>query len=127
MPQLPLRLCRKAGCSNLVAKGYCEKHTINQDQAIKARFKSLDNKKTKEQKAFYSSAAWTRVSKEHRIKEPLCRRCKAQGLIVSVALVHHNPSLQSLLNNNLNPFNHEYLESLCMPCHQKDLSDRRIS
>jgi 5-methylcytosine-specific restriction protein A len=124
MPRLPLRQCRKAGCTALVQRGYCEKHTIHQAEEIRSRFINLDNKKTKEQKTFYSSMAWQRARKAHATKEPLCRRCKAAGQIVPVEIVHHNPSLAYLIANNLSPYADEYLESLCLPCHQKELSKK---
>jgi len=121
MVHAALRLCKKMGCSNLVVKGYCNKHAPIAEQETKERFTTLNTKKTPEQRAFYSSAEWTATSRAHRINEPLCRRCKAQGIIRAATLTHHNPPLQYLLSNNLSPYKDEYLESLCLSCHQKEL------
>jgi len=126
MVHAALRLCKKMGCSNLVVKGYCNKHALYAEQESKERFTTLNIKKTPEQRAFYSSVEWTATSKAHRTREPLCRRCKAQGIIRAATLTHHNPSLQYLLDNNMNPFDHEYLESLCLSCHQKELYNKQL-
>jgi 5-methylcytosine-specific restriction enzyme A len=121
MGQLPWRLCRKPGCSSLVKKGYCPAHTIIAEQSERERFKALDARKTPEMRKFYSSAAWTKISRLHRIREPLCRRCRERGKVRPAALTHHSMALQALWNAGLNPFDEQYLESLCHQCHQEDL------
>jgi 5-methylcytosine-specific restriction endonuclease McrA len=88
-------------------------------------FDVLDKRKTPEQKKFYSGARWTQVSRTHRAIEPLCRRCRAVGQVVAAELVHHNPPLQYLIDNGLNPYNDKYLESLCFACHQKELRGKK--
>lgn len=124
MPSRPLRQCKHAGCPTLVQSGYCPKHTIDFTQQQRDRFKDIDSRKTPESRKFYSSAAWTQASKLHRSKEPLCRRCKAEGKIRAGYLVHHEPSLEQLQAQGLNPLDDQYLETLCIQHHQQELSKK---
>lgn len=125
MPNRSLSPCKRPGCPNLVrGRGYCPEHQNDQKVITRDRFKRLDERKTNDQKRFYSSEAWTNASRRHRDIEPLCRRCKTEGQIVPADLVHHNPSLQDLLNRGLNPLDDRYLESLCLRCHQKELKGK---
>lgn len=120
MPQRAKSMCKKPGCPALLDKpGYCEAH-INL-----ASLRSLDKKKTPEQKSFYSSYAWTLASKQHRAREPLCRQCKSEGIVSKGELVHHNPPLDELKARGLNPLDDKYLETLCFNCHQKELRAKR--
>jgi 5-methylcytosine-specific restriction enzyme A len=64
--------------------------------------------------AFYNSPAWTKLRRAKLRANPLCERCKAQGLIVAAKMVHHvverkaDPSLALAWEN---------LMSLCPHCH----------
>lgn len=120
----PKRQCRKSGCTTLVdvsVSTYCEKHNVNKNE----RFEQINERKTDEQKAFYGSFKWRETSRVHREIEPLCRRCKSQGLVTTAELVHHSPDLQTLLTNGFNPFDHRFLESLCHNHHQQELRAKR--
>jgi 5-methylcytosine-specific restriction protein A len=124
MPQRAKSICRKPGCSTLIdAPGYCQRHTTEIDSRI--NFRELDNRKTDEQKKFYSSREWTSASLAHRQSEPLCRRCRADGKIVAADMVHHNPSREELIKRGLNPLDDKYLESLCNNCHLAELRRKR--
>lgn len=130
MPQRPKRPCKRPGCPALVdpsTGSYCAQHAHYKQQDTRSRFDMLDRKKTAETKSFYSSAEWTLTSKYHRQKEPLCRRCKENGKIVVGELVHHNPPLEQLIKNGMNPFDHAVLETLCTSCHQKELRNKTTS
>jgi len=85
----------------------------------------LDKEKTVEQIKFYNSYRWKKKSLLHRTIEPLCRECKINGKITPAELTHHNPDLNFLLKNNLNPFDDKYLESSCTRCHLKDLRKKK--
>lgn len=113
-----LRICRRVGCTALVAFGFCDKHSKIETEK---RFEALNDKKTPEDRKFYSSARWTECSRLHRIKEPLCRRCKQNEKTVPAVLVHHNPGKNDLIAAGLSPFDDKFLESLCFRCHQKEL------
>jgi hypothetical protein len=126
MAQLPLTPCKKYGCPALVrGYGYCGEHTHIGQEIARKPFEQLETRKTPEQRAFYSSAAWTRASLQHRAKEPLCRRCHDNGIIKAVEMVHHNPPLEVLLAEGKSPLNDEYLESLCNNCHLGELRNKR--
>jgi len=115
------RPCRQPGCPELVTSGYCSSHAHYAPDP-RERFKKLDDRVAPELRIFYSSAQWTKVSKAHRIREPLCRRCKIKGRAVRGELAHHNPPLVELLQQGKSPYDDKYLETLCGPCHQRELS-----
>ena len=126
MPQRSFTQCKKMGCPNLVrGYGYCPEHTTELKIDYRESFKGLDDKKTPEQKKFYSSSLWTRTSIRHRRAEPLCRRCHDSGRIVCADMVHHNPPLEVLISENKNPLDDNYLESLCNDCHLSELRNKR--
>jgi len=114
---------QEAGLSKLVKTGYCPDHAHITRQTVREGFDRL--KKTPEQMKFYASTGWSLASKRHRAIEPLCRRCREAGKVVPGALAHHNPSLVELLTLGLNPADDRYLETLCVPCHNKELSGKR--
>ena len=123
MPRRPKTICRKNGCYSLInSPGYCD---IHQDES--SPFKSLDSKKTVETKKFYSSWKWTKTSRQHRIKYPLCEQCQTDGKTHAAEMVHHEPPLEVLLKKGLNPLSEKYLHSLCNSCHLGELRDKRIA
>jgi|WetSurMetagenome_2_1015567.scaffolds.fasta_scaffold597483_1 5-methylcytosine-specific restriction enzyme A len=89
------------------------------------RFSQLDRNKTIEDRAFYSSTAWAQASKHHRINNPLCIQCKRAGRITAATLVHHNPDRRVLMARGESPLDPAYFESLCTPCHNRELSQRQ--
>ena len=118
-----LKPCKQPGCPNLVTRGFCERHAArNRD-----RFRELDTRVPPERRAFYRSRAWTEASRQHRINEPLCRRCKEKGRVTCGELAHHNPPLEELLAAGLNPLDDRYLETFCFNCHQRELHSRRAN
>jgi hypothetical protein len=125
MMQRALRICRKAGCPTLVQSGYCPKHARIPQENIRESFEKLDSRKTPEQRAFYSSARWTEMSLRHRVHEPLCRACKARGIITPGTLTHHNPDRETLIARGLDPFDDQYLETLCDRCHMDELRKKK--
>lgn len=121
MPKRAKTICPSVGCNNLVdTPGYCDKHKEETNP-----FRALDKKKTPEMKKFYSSGSWTKTSKNHRKKFPLCGRCLERGKTKSAEMVHHEPPLEELLRKGLNPHNEEYLNSLCDNCHLEDLREKK--
>ena len=121
------RPCKHPGCPALIEKsGYCEQHAAQHITDRRESFKKLDERKTPEQKKFYSSASWTAASLQHRRIEPLCRKCKAAGLVEYKKLaVHHNPSYDFLIAHGLNPLSDEYLETICVKHHMEELRKKR--
>ena len=117
-------MCRNPGCSVLVASpGYCAAHKKVEKANKRKNWERLDLKKTPEQRAFYNSNAWKIVSILFRKENPLCEVCKTNNRIKKSDLVHHEPNLNYLLKNNLDPLKSEYLHSICNPCHLKELRE----
>jgi 5-methylcytosine-specific restriction endonuclease McrA len=123
MAQRAKRLCRHVGCSALVDLGYCELHA--RPAGPRESFKRLDEKKTNDQRSFYSSRRWTETSRSHRRNEPLCRACKSVGKVTAGEMVHHDPELEILLQNGFDPFDDKYLVTLCNNCHLAELRKKK--
>lgn len=121
MPSAALKMCNKPGCNVLVKRGYCDAHATKKRDG----FRELDKKKTPETIKFYHSRKWTETSKRHRRAYPLCARCKAAGRVVAGDMVHHNPPFERLIKNGLNPYDSQYLETLCNSHHLEDLRFKR--
>lgn len=115
------RICKRTGCKEFAVKnGYCKVHSGGD------RFSLLNAVKTTEQGKFYSGSKWTKKSISYRASHPFCERCrKKEHKLVLGKLVHHEPDLNYLLKNNLNPYDDKYLETLCIPCHQRELNKKK--
>lgn len=61
----------------------------------------------------YKRARWRRIRNSVLAVEPLCQRCKEQGLIIPATEVHHNPPHQG----DIERFWSGPFEALCKPCH----------
>lgn len=70
--------------------------------------------KTDDERRFYSSAAWRRTSKQHRLLEPLCRECFKVGVTKLGELTDHITPRR----NGGDSFDHDNLQTLCNACHQ---------
>lgn len=126
MPRAAYQMCGHSGCSALLEKaGYCDQHEHLHQQNKRDSFRVLDQKKSQISKKFYSSSRWTKASIAHRKREPLCRKCKEMGIVKMCDLVHHNPDLDYLLANGLNPFLDKYLESICTNHHLEELREKK--
>jgi len=114
-------ICRKTNCNTLVDKpGYCESHKYLIKEYQRASFDSLK----RDNVGFYNTPKWQDTSTRHRHIEPLCRECKQAGRTTLAALVHHDPELSVLLEQGLNPYDDQYLVSLCSNCHNRHLRER---
>ncbi|WP_424360239.1 HNH endonuclease [Methylocystis parvus] len=66
-----------------------------------------------EWRAWYGSQAWRRKSEAQRQAEPLCRMCKAQGVMTPATVADHvRPH-----RGDADLFWHGELQSLCTPHH----------
>ena len=65
---------------------------------------------------WYWTARWRRIASHHKRNEPLCRMCKANGLITIATecdhVVPHKGDPELFWNGEL--------QSLCRPCHARD-------
>ena len=113
-------ICRRVGCNVLVSEpGFCHIHK-NYD---KQRFQQLN--KATGSRQFYGGTRWTKTAKAYRRRYPLCAQHKAQGLIVKGALVDHKVERGKLVSMGLDPYDFEYLQTLCVSCHNKKLRERQ--
>jgi 5-methylcytosine-specific restriction enzyme A len=80
--------------------------------------RAFDRSRRKDQpwRKWYSLRIWQNIRTAQLTSEPLCRRCKAQDLIVPATVVHHelphHGDWQLFVSG---PF-----ESLCAPCHDRE-------
>jgi len=113
-------ICRQVGCPALISSpGYCEQHKKEEGD----RFKDLE--RAPGSREFYGSHKWTKTAKAYRQYSPLCEEHKRRGLVVKGSLVDHKierPELEAL---GLNPFDFQFLQTLCTSCHNKKLRERQ--
>lgn len=105
MPRKLLRPCNYPGCSVLTEQGYCDKHKHSYNRARQGRRET----------SFYSSRDWRTTSLQYRAAHPTCEGCKAKPS----EIVHHDPELQVLIRDGLDPLDWQYLTALCWSCHEK--------
>ncbi len=68
---------------------------------------------------FYNSSRWRKVSKVFREANPLCVECEKVGKVSSAKVADHKIGLGYLIDNNLDPYDHNELQALCSSCHNK--------
>lgn len=112
------RICRKQNCRSFAVEGsgYCSEHKTG-------RFDDLTRKKEEWKKKFYSSWKWRQKSLSFRKANPFCAMCLPRRTLAT--LVHHEPSLEELMEEEKDPFDDQYLQALCFNCHQRELKSKR--
>jgi 5-methylcytosine-specific restriction protein A len=70
---------------------------------------------------FYNSWKWRKKSKAYRESHPICecKECKLIQIIKPAEVVDHVRGLKFLLDNNLDPFDDNELQSMSKECHNK--------
>ena len=70
---------------------------------------------------FYNSRKWRKVSKDYREANPLCEctECNRLGRVRSADVTDHKRGLQFLLDNGLDPYDLNELQSMSHSCHNK--------
>lgn len=118
-------ICMHPGCNTIIAareKGYCAKHKKPDYRA------KLDKNKAPGAAKFYSSHAWQKARNFYIKEHPYCEQCKREkGIIVISSVVHHTTERSALLAAGESPLDSAYLESICSPCHQRELRKRKLS
>ena len=121
MTQRAYRPCRRPGCPGVTnaKSGYCDEHTgYGKEQTIirKQHIKKTRTYKTEKTKdSRHHTHRWTKKSKSHRKRHPLCEDCKIIGIIKQADMVDHVDELKdggALLDDN-------NLRSLCWSCHAR--------
>jgi 5-methylcytosine-specific restriction endonuclease McrA len=64
----------------------------------------------------YTTTHWVNLRKAQLINEPLCRMCKAKGLVTPAVVADH----VTRHHGNPNAFFLGELQSLCKACHDRD-------
>lgn len=100
MPSKPLTPCSFPGCGTLVKRGRCAEHTVKQSER---------RRHDPEQRRFYSSTAWRKLSLWVRQRDPICTVCQR----APSAQAHHKDGDW----RNSDPSN---LAGICKSCHQQE-------
>lgn len=111
MPQQAARPCNKAGgrCTGLVRDGVCS--VCGSQRGYKDR--AYDSQRgTAHQRGY--GANWKKVRRMQLAHEPLCRDCKAEGVVTMGVEVHH---IQAKRDGGEDSF--ENLMTLCKSHHSQ--------
>ena len=100
-----LRVCNKAGCTNLTSESYCELHR---------RERKPDNRLSAYRRGYNS--AWQRASKAYLIKHPFCAECLKHGIHTKAAVVDH---IIPHKGDNTLFWDKNNWQALCKPCHDR--------
>lgn len=77
--------------------------------------------KTPEERKFYGSALWKRIRAAKRRRNPLCEECAREGRITAMKVVDHKKPIRE----GGDPTDHDNLESLCGPHHDRKRQQER--
>ncbi len=121
MPNKPLRPCLYPGCTELVSKGYCEKHQRPKAQYKDSRSKApRKDKRSRESRAWhswYGRTIWTdKLRLGQLLREPFCCECARRGLRTPATDVDHIEPFRGDWRKFTDPDN---LQSLCHSCHSR--------
>lgn len=115
----PKKQCNHAGCKTLVDFNieHCKKHKLI--HAEKAKNKHSDSYQYRKEKygkyhEFYKTTRWRKMSRLHKIKNPLCEMCLKEDLIVEVDVADHIIEIRDDWSKRYDDSN---LMSLCHSCH----------
>lgn len=70
---------------------------------------------------FYNDRKWRKVSKAYRDANPVCEcaECKTAQTVKPAQVCDHIKGLKYLLDNNLDPYDWNELQSMSHECHNK--------
>jgi 5-methylcytosine-specific restriction protein A len=108
-----MRYCAHPGCSELVSRGYCEKH--ERVQKAKRNLKKRDE--------FYGTNRWRKVRNRYWKLHPLCEDCLSRGITKQADMVDHIEEIKAG-GAKLDPNN---LRALCWGCHAKKTVRERMN
>lgn len=76
---------------------------------------------------FYNDRKWRKVSKAYRLENPLCEcnDCKENDIAKPAQVCDHIKGLKYILDNNLNPYSFDELQSMSKECHNKKSGGER--
>ena len=76
---------------------------------------------------FYNQWKWKKTSKAYRLAHPICecKDCQLNDIVKPAQVCDHIKGLAYLLDNNLNPFDWNELQSMSKECHNKKSGSER--
>lgn len=76
---------------------------------------------------FYNQWKWKKASKAYRLAHPLCEcdECKNNEIVKPAQVCDHTKGLKFLLDNNIDPFDWNELQSMSKACHNKKSGSER--
>ena len=101
------RPCRYPSCPELVEAGYCKAHEKYQKETARRK----DRERGTRTERGYDNT-WLRLRDYILRREPLCRECRKQGMIVIAEHVHH-------IDGDVRNRSMENLAPLCQSCHSR--------
>lgn len=66
---------------------------------------------------FYNARKWRNTAKAHKLKHPFCVDCEKEGIVAAVKVTDHVRGLGFLMDNGLDPYDYNELQSLCEKHH----------
>ncbi len=108
MPNKPLHLCNKPGCSTLTRERYCANHKQEHNRYNRERTDKVYTD-------FYKTDEWKAIRELALARANyLCVRCRLKGIYKKADMVHHIVPIKKDWSKRLNLNN---LEPLCDACH----------
>lgn len=122
MPSRPTRTCPTPGCPGRWDGQTCTACARSAEQADRAAHRTRDARRRagaaaewyRRARKWYQSRRWARRRREHLTREPLCRQCKARGVIRAAGAVDHILPHRGDETLFWDPAN---WQSLCIACH----------
>lgn len=76
---------------------------------------------------FYNQWKWKKTSKAYRLANPLCEceDCKENEIVKPAEVCDHKRGLKFLLDNNIDPFDYDELQSMSKECHNRKSAKER--
>ena len=65
----------------------------------------------------YNGRKWRNVRKQKLGQDPLCCACEAEGKVTAATVVDHEPSAKTLIATDRDPYDMQYLQSMCKKHH----------
>ena len=109
MPRKPKQPCAYPNCAELTDGRYCEQHRRQVNNEYNRYTRDEDDKN------FYNSTAWRRLSRIQLRREPLCAECLRAGRITPAEIADH---IQPIRDGGAR-LDSENIQSLCRACHNR--------
>lgn len=113
-PTTPGTPCPHAGCPEITPPGeHCDEHRSEQWRR--------DDRPSASERGY--DRAWEKVRRAHLRMEPLCRNCEERGRVEPASEVDHIVPL----SEGGARLDHDNLQSLCRPCHNRKTARERTA